>query len=105
MTRVVKILHVPPTQHMLVVGMKSLLLLSFLLPLICCSSSSRRFPRGKAEETNFGCLDGNGRFVDWWFIYKASDGLSYVYLDSSLKEALPVHLECFYFDFNFCLAF
>ncbi len=32
-----------------------------------------------------GCLNGNGEFVDWWVIYKESNGLHYVYMDSTLS--------------------
>lgn len=30
----------------------------------------------------FGCLDTEGRVVDWWVIYKESGGVRYIYKDS-----------------------
>lgn len=34
---------------------------------------------------NFGCLNHEGEFVDWWVIYKEFKGERYVYLDSSMQ--------------------
>ena len=44
------------------------------------------------EATDFGCLNHEGEFVDWWVIYKEFNGERYVYLDSQL-DGIPLGLS------------
>lgn len=44
------------------------------------------------EATNFGCLNHQGAFVDWWVIYKEFNGERYVYLDSQM-DGTPLGLS------------
>lgn len=37
------------------------------------------------EVSALKCLDESGSGVDWWFIYKANNGLDYVYVDPNSK--------------------
>lgn len=54
----------------------------------------------------FGCLNGNGQRVAWWFIYKEYGTEHYVYLDSTLSQAEPVRVSRRYIPlFNLFLAF
>ena len=43
--------------------------------------------------SKFGCLNHDGKFVDWWVIYKESSGRRYVYLDSTMDEPLGLHRD------------
>lgn len=62
-------------------------LISWLLLLVI----SKNFTNAASQQTaRFGCLNGQDDFVNWWFIYKQSDGLSYVYLDNTLDSPIPV---------------
>lgn len=67
------------------------LLLNLLNFKVSPSTASTGTSQEAGESAPFGCLNGQGQFVHWWFIYKQSDGLSYVYLDSSLSVPLPVN--------------
>lgn len=41
------------------------------------------FVEGSAGRSQkFGCLNGEGKRVDWWFIYKEFGSENYIYLDS-----------------------
>lgn len=42
------------------------------------------------EATDFGCLNHEGEFVDWWVIYKEFNGERYVYLDSLMGDGVPM---------------
>lgn len=61
----------------------------FLVSVASVAGARTKTKRLKSE-SRFGCLNGKGEFVDWWFIYKQSDGASYVYLDGTMTEPLPV---------------
>lgn len=44
-----------------------------------------------SQASNFGCLNLDGKVVDWWVIYKESRGFRYVYLDSTMDEPLGLN--------------
>eukprot|EP01084_Bolivina_argentea_P253379 425592_1 len=52
------------------------------------------------------CLNENGKIVDWWFIYKINNGLSYTYYDATTKHvhSLPVVYNKLLSDKNTALA-
>ena len=47
-----------------------------LTPLFACTYVSG------SRKSNFGCLNHEGEFVDWWVIYKETGGVRYIYTDS-----------------------
>lgn len=49
---------------------------------------------------NFGCLNGAGKVVDWWVIYKEEKGHRYVYLDSSMTNPLGLSYSQSIIHFN-----
>ena len=50
------------------------------------------FTEGSARRSQkFGCLNGEGQRVDWWFIYKEFGSENYIYLDSErVKTSIGV---------------